>query len=486
MKGALSSLLIVLALAAGCRPADDGVPVSQGNGSPVSAGSMAPVPDVLLRIGMGRSETALAAVNANLDADPDLEQVIAVKRMDDLSSPVRIVVADSNTAIGRYYFKSWEADASSNSVRVCRLSVLDLVGDHGMQIVLEGMDGWGLKTLDVFKRMPHAGDSALSFGSACRISADDIRIQEVARSPAYSAGTKNGDSFTIDAYSRDRDSANLRDLIRTTYAWDYAENAYVAGVQAKVTREEIDHGILDALFSADDLVGFEDFIEGSWVRTDARTASGDRLHTDEIVMLDPALRTISWSLGDTEEIYSWKESLRAGRDRILARCFNIDVRTITRTLLIRVVSADSLEISAAGTDTGESDAVVFSRITDEVRYMYLAGNGAPATAKETIEGSYRSADGIHVEFDGARLRWSLLQSDESGTYILFSVVDRRILSIRFQDEDGAPEGIRYYLFESGQSAQRIVLTPIRLVMQGYEIASGEQIVLEKESQPPAG
>ncbi len=437
------------------------------------------------RIEIGRNEKVLAVLNENLDSDPDIEQVIAVKNLDDISSPVSIMAADSNSAKGRYYFKSWESSSSSNSARFFDISLKDIVGDHGMEIVFFGMDELGKQTLDIFKKTPPLGSPNLVFSPVCRIAADEIKIEEIERSQSYSMDQKNGDSFPIISYLKDTSFKNSTDMIRTVHTWDYGENQYIAGAPERVLREKLDQKRMETLYAAEDPEALEAFVEGSWILLEERAGAGKRPRVLEIMTLDRKLRRISRFLGDTEEIYFWKESTRVGRGLLFASCKNIDVNTISRTISLRAASVNSLEITVSGADLGDSNAAVYLRITDEVRQEYLGREGpSPSALLSTLDGVYRSINGISIAFDGDRLRWSSPQSTSSGAYIVFPVIDSRVMTVRLLDKDGIPSGESTYLFEGG--AGKLTLTPIRLTVKGFEEAPGEPIVLEREENPPAG
>lgn len=467
-------ILLVAATACGCQAPrgaeSDIAPV----GRPVS-GYARPA------IGIGPNEKVLMIVSANLDSDPDVEQVIAVKSLEDISSPVKIMVADSNSAKGRYFFKSWESEASSISARVFELSLKDLVGDHAMEIIFRGMDVRGKTTLDVFKKAPALSTPNVVYSLVGRIKADDIIIEECERPKSYSLGQKNGDSFTIAAYVRDAES---KDMIRTVHSWDYGENRYVAGAPEKILREKLEKNRMVALYADPDIEGFEEFIEGSWILFGTPKSSGDKPRTLQIITLDRKLRRISRYLGDTEEIYDWNESMRVGGDRLLAYCKNIDVHTISRTFHFHAVSVDSLEITVSGTDLGDADSIVFTRITTDMPADFIRnGYSSPSIAASVLDGDYRSASGDSISFDSSRFLWNSGQEKFFGAYLVFPFVGRRVMSIRFLNENGMSLGVKNYLFEAASGVQRIVLTPIRLTVSGYETASGEQIVLERENLP---
>ena len=126
------------------------------------------------RISLDPADTVLQVINANLDQSPYQKQVIAVKRTGDVDAPVRIIVADADPSRGTYYYQSWESPTNATDSRVFSLSVKDLIGDHGMQIVAQRHEPGGKLTIDVFRPIPAAQGKELTYKPVCQLVADDI------------------------------------------------------------------------------------------------------------------------------------------------------------------------------------------------------------------------------------------------------------------------------------------------------------------------
>ncbi len=416
------------------------------------------------RIDVGPGKKILAVVEADLDSDPGVEEVIAVKDISDISSAVMIVVADPDPVKGRYYFKTWEGATASVSARVFELTARNLLGNHEMQIVFRGMDAQGKTTLDVFKKLASVDSAHLSFCPIFGIAADGIEILGSERLKSEA----NGESVAIAAYSEDTAS---RDIIRTVYAWDAAGSRYIPGDPERGLREKLDKKRLEALFGDPDTGHFERFMDGSWI-----LSAGS-----EIFTIDAGSRRICRCLGDTEEIYDWDDSLRVAGNCLIARCKNIDVHTITRTFTMRVLSMDTIEISISGTDLGEPSPGTFirARIGADSRAVFGA---LPAAAPP--EGPYTSSSGDTVLFSGAHVNWSDRRKTSQGSFHVFRCTGRNVLSVRFVDGSGISDGVQSYLLETEN--QKLLLTPITLTVQGYEISSGEQIILQRDGRDSPG
>ncbi len=204
-------------LLAGCQRSGNGrvvivpkVPADAARGTAQAAPSgmlLAPVMPQP-RITIDPRDTVLQVINAALrKGTQEEQQVIAVKRMDEVDSPVRLLVVDVDPERGTYYFQSWESPTNATDNRIFSLAVKDLIGDHDVQIEASGMNKDGKLTLDIFRRGQDPHGTELVYVPVCQIVADDIHVEESDRPDTYTMDQKNGDSFPIDTFVRDPDSA---------------------------------------------------------------------------------------------------------------------------------------------------------------------------------------------------------------------------------------------------------------------------------------
>ncbi len=435
-------------------------------------------------------DRVISVLNGNLDSDPDQEQVIAVKPREDVDSPIRIIVADSDSSKSGRYFQSWETPIGAVNPRTFSLSFEDMEGDHGLEIVAGGTNGQGKLTLDVFRRNTAVHGQGISFHSACQIAADDVRIERTERSESYSSGQKNGESFSISAFSRDPESQNVTDLIRVPYAWTYAENRFMPGQPEKITGEKVQQKMLENLYTNDNVEYFEAFLDGAWIVLDAQAPAPATSGGADIIFFEPKRRRISRYLGDTVETYVWIVSYRTIYDRLRISAQNEAVRTIDRTFSIRATSMSTLEISIQGSDMGgDVTNAVYVKLSDEIQGKFLLKEKSAVTiAPPTLDAVYRNASGVRIAFEGTRLTWSEGSKERSGIFAMLSVAGRNILCVRFTDLYGLPGETRNYILEHGEKRERngivktIMLSSVQFSVNGLKETVGDPIVLQKIEQ----
>jgi hypothetical protein len=461
----------------------DGRSVSQATAPLAESGAQRP------RISIDPGDTILQVINANLDDDGDQEQLIAVKRADDLESPVRIIVADADPSRGTYYYQSWDSPTNATDSRVFSLSVKDLVGDHDVQIVASGMTASGKLSLDVFRQLPPEPGKGLIYHSICQLVADDISIEESRRTDSYASSDEAGPSFPIVAYLLDPESQNARDLVRFRYAWNSKEDRYVPGAVEKIPGEKAQAVQLEKLYNNVDEAAFEDFISGSWVQIQSDPAGKKADVYLQILDFDTLGRKISLASGDTQEVYLWRQSHRTIYNRMLVIGENEAVKQIARTFSIGVDSVDGLTVTIVGSESGEMPSIRFSKVTDAIRARLLERPEAQVSMSSlALSGLYEGTDDLSISFNGNEFTWIQAGSSRSGSFVLFSLGTRSILSVRLQADRGAGQEVLSWLLDYSEkkSATRVTrtlnLSPVLLTVKGYEDAIGDALRLEQSQE----
>jgi len=440
------------------------------------------------RITIDPRDTVLQVINASLKKGPEEEQVIAVKRVADMDSHVRLIVVDVDPERGTYYFQSWESPTNATDNRIFTLAVKDLLGDHDVELVASGMNKEGRLTLDVFRRTKDPYGSSLVYAPICQIVADDIHILESDRPDSYTSDQKSGDSFPIDTFVRDPDSQNLMDLLKISYQWSPRDGRYVPGPPDKVPGEKVAQAQLSKLFSSLSPDSFEDFLAGSWVETDTDSTPRVGAATSPTELsFDPRSRKIVVSTGDTEEVFSWRLTARTIYNSARLVADNETVSQISRTFEITALSTVSLSVAFVGDDSPDRPQVsTYSRISDQLQANLLRHAAAPTPQPlPHLNGQYFGSSRIVVSFTGSQLRWKESGKERTAEYVLFPLMGKIILSARFFGSNQSDEDKSWVAdFRESKNPARtrrtLVLSPVQLTVSGYEDAVGDTISLEQE------
>ena len=114
-------------------------------GSVTQVSQMPVTEEALPRAPMQRGEELIHVVAANIDLDGAAEQILIFR--DGLSTelPIKLGVVDYDSA-RRTYFRTWEGETGATNARTLELSLIDVVGDHALELVARGINGRGDQT----------------------------------------------------------------------------------------------------------------------------------------------------------------------------------------------------------------------------------------------------------------------------------------------------------------------------------------------------
>ncbi len=430
------------------------------------------------KVPLDPGEKLVRVINANLDLDTNDEQILVLRQAEDSEGPISVAVIDYDT-VRSAYVRSWEGTTSATNLRVFDVSLIDLVGDHNLELVCRGIDSQGDQTLDVFRKTPSPNGLGLYFAEICRIVSDgSIEIQEIERSEGYRMGQKNGPSFTIYAYSQDRESGNLLDRIKQTYHWQYQQNRYVLTSVEKQPGAVVEEKQLAELFASTSAEAFERFLSGPWY------LSGDK-DRKEILMFLPDQRQISIFTGDVVESYIWQASFRSLSNRLTIYAVNEAIESVQKRFIVEVVSLGSIDVYIIGQEQWDRSSGRYIQLTDELQSEILKPPTRQASvSKLNLFGLYRSGDGTTLLFEPPHFTWIGPDSQLEGGFTIFHL-DKDVLYLKGLDQQGLPTEDRAYLVdysekkESGYLYRTLALTPARLSTRGAEAVSGDRLVFEQ-------
>ena len=244
---------------------------------------------------------------------------------------------------------------------------------------------------------------------------------------------------------------------------------------------------LSRLSTSTDAASFEGFLAGSWVETLPDQPHPARSRVPSVLSFDPRARKIAFSQGDTQEVYTWRDTLRTLYNRAYLIGDNETVPQISRTFAVTAQSAITLSVSIQSIDSGDSAPVTYGRIADETQARILAQSGSRAApALPPLDGEYSSTDGLTLDFHSPRLSWSEHGRQRSAEYVLFPLDGKVILSARFfGDERSGDQNYSWTVdFKESKAptgtVRSLTLSPAQLTVQGYEDAVGDTLSLEQD------
>jgi len=431
----------------------------------------------------------LQIVDTNLDVDRNDEQLLVVKSTKTTSSPVKVKIADYDGVRDKYVI-TWESDTQADYRKDFNLSVLDVTGDHNLEIICTGLTAQGEQTLDIYRRSTSPERFGLYFESILSLTVEGtIELQEKKRSEAYQKGLKSGQSFPVVTTTKDQDSENLVDHTKKTYYWRNDSQEYALVNTEDISGQEIEDQQLRQLFTSGKS-RFENFLSGPWVLTDRSGVGGSRY----IINFDSESDTITFYTGDIQEVYRWKSSYRFLSNGLSIHGENEIVPYITKQITayvqdlkhIRLMISD-INSHNATRSTNTTWSGQYQKLGPSTQQSLLARSSDQDNARDhlpTLTGLYKSDTHPNIYFDPPYFRYREEQNNKRGGFSVYSM-GHDILELRFLNKKGITEGRRRYSFDyleqqkNDEIVRRLILTPGKLGVHGFEPTSNEPIRYEQ-------
>jgi hypothetical protein len=472
---------------------NDGTSSEQPSRSAEYAGESPQVP----RVQIPGEYQVLQIVDTNLDLDRNDEQLLVVKSTEETTAPVEVKIADYDSVRDKYVV-TWESSTRANYRKDFNLSVLDVTGDHNLEIICSGLTAEGEQTLDIYRRSTSPETFGLYFESILSLKVQGtIELQEKRRSESYQKGLKSGQSFPVVTTTKDENSENLVDLTKQTYIWRNNTEQYALVQTEDISGQEIEDQQLRELFTSG-TSRFEEFLSGPWILTNQKDLGGGRY----LINFNPQEETITFYTGDIQEIYHWKSSYRFLSNGLSIHGENEIVPYITMQITayvqdmknIRLLISD-INSHNATRNTNTTWSGVYQKLGPSTRRSLLARSSDPEGDEHlpSLTGLYKSDTHPDIYFDPPYFRYREGEDNSRGGFSVYSM-GADILELRFLNENGITEGHRRYSFDyveqkkSNEIVRRLILTPGKLGVNGFRPTSNEPIryeqveILDEEEQ----
>ncbi|MCX7024112.1 MAG: pallilysin-related adhesin [Spirochaetes bacterium] len=461
------------------------------DGQSPSGESEEPVPGLPTGIEIGSDRMLLDVFRFNLDSDEADEQLLVVKPTKNPDDPITIVMIDYDEAARAWKFV-WEGPSSVTKIKTVQVSVKDLIGDHNLDIIVEGINDSGQRTMNVFWRT--ISGATVSYAPICSIAADSIEVVETDRPDSYKLGQSNAEAFQLVAYRPDPDSSNLTDQIRETWEWRFRTTRYELSRLERVPGAQIEQkfiaGVLDGKAET-----FEGFLEGVWYKS---PADGDDERETHFIIFDPSGKAVHFHTASLLESYSWDDS-HLTRLGLFIGGRNLAVRNLKRMVDIELKGLDRISVRVMQSLFIKADpSARWNGVYQRVGQTMAESNAKPAALVmldgAKLSGGYVSESGVAFNFAWPDFTYNDGTAEERGNFSLYTIEKETVLELAFVTKEGRLDRRASYLVQpagepgTGVStlpavtalpAGDITLVPIRLTLNGPELLESLPIRLRK-------
>jgi hypothetical protein len=433
------------------------------------------------RIPMGPDDIVLHAVNANLDIDQLEEQIIIFKRRSDPDDRVRILVADFDN-VRDSYVVAWQAQTSGTNSRSFSLELMDLLGDHVLEILCYGRNSRGEQTLDVYRKtLPPQGFGIYYTQIAALASAGTIEVEEKPRPEAYRLLQRTDESFSLLVYEKDPQSRNINDLIKFSWYWNHQDGVYKMARNERIAGKAIAEQQLAQLFSGG--VGdFEQFLDGPWyiTQSDGKTAVSGQL-----IQFDLKNRRIIFFNEGMQQIFLWQTSYRTIYRGIYLNCTNELISNITTQLSISVTGMDSFDLNVKGEEGWDGQ---YRRPGRDLQSVFISeGRKKVQISSVKLSGLYRNEGGMEIYFSSPRFTMRENGVESSGGFVVYAF-DDDILELKALKNSGLVDSVRTFRLtyteekQGRQILRNLLLQPAEVRSTGVQVRAVGEIRLQQISE----
>jgi hypothetical protein len=430
---------------------------------------------ILPFVAIPQGKAIIQVLNSNLDLDSMDEQILILRDKEKTDTNIRIAVVDFDTVQNKYVI-AWQSDTLATNVRTFSVSLIDLIGDHILEVLCSGSNAKGEQTLDVFRKTRAPEGGGIYFQSIFSLNlAGSISVEEEPRSAAYQSGNKSGKSFPIVTISKDAESRNAFDLEKTTYYWKVNDNRYLKLSSEKIPGKETEDKALAELFQKDEQ-GFEAFLDGPWVLS---TASKDQT---AILHFDRMSRQITFFTGNVQEVYSWINSYRMLSDGIQLNGVNDLVPYMRNQILLKVEALDRIAVTISDVNSENGSKSLngqwsgkYFKLTSQMQKGIIRGSNE-GTARKIIDfqGFYRSDTGGELTLTAPLFSLKENKKEINGGFAYYDVGKTSIMMLKVFDQFGIVTEIRTYRYEFTETKREneiirtLVLVPGILGVNGFQ------------------
>ncbi|GHU80771.1 hypothetical protein FACS189468_1470 [Spirochaetia bacterium] len=299
------------------------------------------------KVALNEGETIITILTGDFDGDPQDEQIIAYRNLQEIDTPVFITYIDFDETLGGDS-RIWSAPTAVTRPGTVTLYSEDLIGDGGICILVAGMNGAGEQTLTIFRKngysqFPDDGQRLPLYEPFSKVAEflieGSIAVQEAERPQSYKLGQSRGQSFAIAAYGRDYESSNFLDQVEITYTYNPVNGLYEQTKILRVPGSQIEQRRVRELLSGNS-GQFEEFIDGLWYHEGSFEGKPEKR---QYIYFDAANREVIFYIDDSQEVFVWQNSsaTRYGL-HILSR--NTSLTNFRRTLNIELESLESIRL----------------------------------------------------------------------------------------------------------------------------------------------
>jgi len=385
-------------------------------------------------INIGNNYSIIYIKNINLDFDVEEEQVIVGIDKENKQN-LKIFVLDFDSVRNKYIL-TWEAEKTNINYRTVSISYMDVVGDHGLEIIFTATTLDNKHVLDIFRKTHSPSGISLYYESICNLEVNgEIEIQEKERSHAYILGQKNGVSFPVITY--EDVSEPQSGVIKTSYMWNYQANKYVNVFKETVPAKIIEEQKINKIFF-DDIESYKTFLEGQWYNVES---------DNFIIRFNGKANEIVFFTSDLMEVFKWSNATYSKLYRTIdINARNDQIHFITKRIIIKIENMNRIKVDIKDRENPKDiDHLMdgyYTRISDNM-LPSVYSKKLTNVSNTVLNGEFLGANDIII-FENYNFILKSGNNTKKGIFSIYNYNNDEILELRFIDENHIVKEIKLY------------------------------------------
>jgi hypothetical protein len=420
-------------------------------------------------------ETLLGVMSADIDADPEDEQILIVKGLESSSSYIGIVVLNQEGQRSAWV-RVWEETTLATKYPTFDVSVKDMTGTREKDLVCTGMNDLDRHTILVLHPDRQGGPGVPAYSRIAAIEAESIDIVETERSPAYAGSLTDEAPWDILSQEQDLSSKNFMDKVETSWVYSPASLSYAPAGKRQISGRAIEQGIVDRYLNGD-AATFERFLAGIWYMESLPPPGqpGGR-----VVEFSPDSGDIVFSEeGDVPSlgVFAWENSESTKRGLYISSSHQ-EIR-LKRFIDIELVGPETIALKSFDNVRFSADSQnPWNGVYRKYSFKDVFPSPGVAARKGGIAaGSFAGEDGSILEFSYPRYAWSGRDAD-SGVFSSYFLGKDEILVLKSVKASGVMTRTRSFVLErEGRNGalSAIVLKPAEIGIDGVEYIDADPL-----------
>ncbi len=449
-------------------------------------------------IALNPDETLLDLYAYNIDfEDEEDEQILVVRRTNDSAGKLRVVLADYSP-LTRRWTRAWEGETLATKIKTFQLSIQDLIGDHNLNIICQGINESNEQTMTVFWKSNDAKSAqGLYFSTVFAAAGNNVELQTTERPESYKLGQSNAESFPILLWRADGAGVTAPagalslDKIKETWNWDFSLKSYKKTSEEKITGSSTNQLLVDSILDGN-IDTFTGFLDGIWYKESIDPLTSQAL----FITFQIRDKTLFFSGEGSLELFQWETS-DLNRYGIYISCRNQSVQNLRRLINIELSSPNSIAVNVfqdlrIKAEIAKKWDGTYRRLSDEIAKSSRKPPSTAVESKDRMTGAYSASDGSILNLDYPNYSLNASSQKEEGIYTVFSISGTTVLdmrSIKVNDKDSVTR--HSYSVESvmrttkdGRVMQTLTLAPVTVGIMGLKATNDEPTVYERSVSGP--